>query len=523
VFDIRSSLASVRKRFVDTFSSRSNTSGNLGTATDGSRWTAINGIIQVISGKARATSTPTSSSAGSDYPLAVVDMPTENNTIKIKNTENGASAAIWVQSSTDWWMIGVESVFNVIPGPTTYTSGSSNYTATTPNYTASIITYTASTPTYTIGPTTYTSGPTGYSSGGLEYSSAISAYSEGPTTYTDGGSTWTSTTPYTTSQNYTSSLLYTTSVPYTTATSNFLSSTAYNAGATPYTSNKTYNAAAATYNSTPGNIFQDGAFYNRTVNYTRSGSTANARFTSSASFTVAKFYARNASTFTSVIPSWTSAATYNAGAVPYTSNNYWATSTNYTSGAPNYTSDQGTWNSATSYTSATFYTKFDAYTSGLPTYTSALSYTEATPYTSAIDYSGSTAYSSTLSYTQGDQVYSSSSLYTSATPYTSQIQPDTYVTQSILKIRKSVSDAIFTMSSAIVSTSQTIKSILINTDGEVITAKAYSDANLVNQIGEDLVYTATGAVITTMYGISVSPSAYEQSDIIGSEVTIERS
>ena len=126
-------------------------------------------------------------------------------------------------------------------------------------------------------------------------------------------------------------------------------------------------------------------------------------------------------------------------------------------------------------------------------------------------------------YTEGDQTYTSSSIYNSATPYTSQVQPDTYVTESILKIRKSVSDAIFTMSSAIVSTSQTIKSILVNTDGEVITAKAYSDANLVNQIGEDLVYTATGATITTMYGISVSPSAYEQSDIIGTEVTIERS
>jgi hypothetical protein len=42
-----------------------------------------------------------------------------------------------------------------------------------------------------------------------------------------------------------------------------------------------------------------------------------------------------------------------------------------------------------------------------------------------------------------------------------------------------------------------------------ITTKVYSD-KLVTQIGSDLVYTATGASVSTIYGIVLSPSSYNQ-------------
>jgi hypothetical protein len=63
---------------------------------------------------------------------------------------------------------------------------------------------------------------------------------------------------------------------------------------------------------------------------------------------------------------------------------------------------------------------------------------------------------------------------------------------------------------------------LVSTSGNQITARAFSDTNLVTQIGSDLVYTATGATINTTYGISISPTQYAQSDTIGASVNIER-
>jgi hypothetical protein len=74
----------------------------------------------------------------------------------------------------------------------------------------------------------------------------------------------------------------------------------------------------------------------------------------------------------------------------------------------------------------------------------------------------------------------------------------------------------------LVSTASTIKSILVQTFGNEITARAYSDENLVTQIGSDLVYTATGAVVNAKYGISLSLAEYDQSAIIGTEVVIDK-
>jgi hypothetical protein len=71
------------------------------------------------------------------------------------------------------------------------------------------------------------------------------------------------------------------------------------------------------------------------------------------------------------------------------------------------------------------------------------------------------------------------------------------------------------------STTQTIKSILVQTSGNQITAKAFSDVVPVTQIGDDLIYNATGVIINTRYGISISKAEYSN-DEIASSVKIER-
>ena len=59
------------------------------------------------------------------------------------------------------------------------------------------------------------------------------------------------------------------------------------------------------------------------------------------------------------------------------------------------------------------------------------------------------------------------------------------------------------------------QSMRITTSGSQITAKAYSDAAQVTQIGTDWVYTPTGASLTTSYGIVVTPTNYSQGSTIG--------
>lgn len=48
-----------------------------------------------------------------------------------------------------------------------------------------------------------------------------------------------------------------------------------------------------------------------------------------------------------------------------------------------------------------------------------------------------------------------------------------------------------------------------------VTAKAYSDTDMISQVGNSLVYNATGVVINTNYGIIASPSSYNEDKSIG--------
>ena len=449
MLDIRSSLASIRKRFIDTFSSRSNTTGSLGKATDGSQWTAINGTLEVVSGKAKATTIPTEASAGSDYPMAVVKMPTANNTIKVADTLQGSAAALWVQSSTDWWMVDVESTFNTIPGNAVYGAVGSNYGAVGSNYGVvgsnygidgtnygvTSYNYTATGSNYGVDGTNY--GVTGTNYGlvlGANYSTNSSYY---VFNYVTGynlnyGTTKNSSSNY--GRNYgATGTNYSVYAPANPVNRSYKAITSY--GATGYNVSTTYGTS---YNFVSNPIYTS-YYYSTVTGYVLVG------------------------------------YSYYYGA---TGNNYGGVGNNYGPVGTNYGS-----------------------TYSFPTYGAVGNNYGAV---------GSNYGSVGTNYGSVGTNYGQTS--TNAT---------TYAYAQYLKIRQSSASVVSTITSALISATQTISSIAVQVSGNTITAKAYSD-NFVTQIGSDLVHTATGAVVTTQFGISVSPSAYQQSDIIGSSVEITR-
>jgi len=89
-----------RKIFKDTFD-RGNTTGNLGSASDGSLWSAIRGTFTVSTNKA------VSVDAANSYPAATVDMNTQNASISIKGSTQGSTAALWVTDSGNWFGVGI--------------------------------------------------------------------------------------------------------------------------------------------------------------------------------------------------------------------------------------------------------------------------------------------------------------------------------------------------------------------------------------------------------------------------------
>ncbi len=316
--------ASVRKRFYDNFAGRSNTTGSLGTATDGSSWDAINGTIQVTTGAATATTTPSGGGAGTTYPMATITLPVQDNVISLADTNEGSSVALWVQSSSDWWMVGVEGVQE-----------------TNTNY--------ASAQTYTYA-----------FAQNINYSSTTNYY--GVTNYYGGSSTSYGTTNTSWYQGW--------------------------------------------YRPAPGSF-------------------------------VSGYYRLNGG----------------------------------------YTSYSGT------------------------------------------SYYGATSYYTAIGYTQ---TYGPYYQYTVGGAYYTYAAGSTTTYNEFLRIRQSVSSTVSTITSQLISTVSSIKSLKIFTSGNQITARAYSDTNFVTQVGSDLVHTATGATISTKYGIAVSPSAYNQSAIIGTSIDISR-
>lgn len=425
----------VRKRFVDVFSSRSDTTGSLGDASDGSKWTNISGTIEVKSGVAKSTTTPISSSASTDYPLATVTMPTENNTITIKDTNEGSSVALWVQSSSDWWMVDIDSTFNTIPGNSNYGATGSNYGIVGTNYGVVGSNYSATGSNYGAVGTNYSGVGSNYSAVGSNYSAVGSNYGAVGNNY---GATGT---------NYGA-----------TGTNAYNKSTTYSLDVTTYKT--TYNVSYSAYAPTNPLNKSYKAVYGSTQNVYRA---------------------------------YSSNATYGGGTTTYgaTGSNYGAVGTNYGATGSNYGAT-GTNYGATG-------TNYGATGSNYGVV--------GTNY-------GATG--SNYGFAGSNYGFASSNYGVTGT------NPVTYAYAEYLRVRKSVSSVVSSVTSALISTTQTIKSLSVSTSGNQITAKAYSDPNLVTQIGSDLVYTPTGVTITTQFGISISPSDYNQSAIIGSEVNITR-
>jgi hypothetical protein len=528
-----SSLSSVRKRFIDIFSSRSNTTGSLGTASDGSQWEAVSKVIEVQDGKAVANYVPQPSDDGSEYPIAVINMPTQNNIITLEDTDIGSGVALWVQTSADWWMVSVDSAYNTIPGATNYTSAPTTFTGQAA-YSSSTV-YTSSNEGFSSA-TQYSQGPVVYSLMPDVYSSGVPNYTAGETNYTSSidnfssGPVYSSSTPFSSAQNFTSAQTFSSVRPYSAGTNYTTGITAFSQ-ASSFTRTDTWNRWSP-YTSVLGNTFTSAAGFAWNVNsfwtraYTRSGSrwtraytqggnwTRSTNFFRPTGYSVANFWNLAQNYFVN----YTTTAGYGVtGSQPFTTpgpTTYTSAPRTYTAGTTLYTS------AAPNFTSQLFYTvQGGTFTSSL-VFSSTTPYTSITPYSSGTLYSAATNYFADVAYTMGS-TYSEGSVYTSNTSYTSNTEPDSFSYSAILRISQSLNDVVSEISSAIVSTTQTIKSILVQTSGNQITAKAFSDITPITQIGDTLTYDATGVIINTRYGISISKAEYSN-DEIASSVTIER-
>lgn len=116
-----------------------------------------------------------------------------------------------------------------------------------------------------------------------------------------------------------------------------------------------------------------------------------------------------------------------------------------------------------------------------------------------------------------------------ANVYCSTFGCDTYFQEcaatcypTYVRLIKSVANVVTEVTKITVgnTTSSLVNSLKLIVSGSQITAKAYSDSNLASQIGSDLVFTPTGATISTQYGIIVTPSVTNQGNSLD-DFTIE--
>jgi len=112
-------LTSVRERFFDNFTRPDQT--GLGTAIDGSSWTPVTSTLSISANSAVSPGNNT------NYPMATVDLPTSNVKMELKGTTQGSSAAIWVQSSNDWYLVGQDRTVSYYDYTYSYTATGTSY------------------------------------------------------------------------------------------------------------------------------------------------------------------------------------------------------------------------------------------------------------------------------------------------------------------------------------------------------------------------------------------------------------
>jgi hypothetical protein len=116
----------------------------------------------------------------------------------------------------------------------------------------------------------------------------------------------------------------------------------------------------------------------------------------------------------------------------------------------------------------------------------------------------------------------SSSTYTAPTFVCQSSSPKYYVYQTgtnyfypqSIRILQSVGNVVSQIASTQVGDNATINGLKAFISGTTITARTYSDTNMTSQVGGDLVYNATGATVTTEYGLVLTPSAYNQGNAV---------
>jgi hypothetical protein len=108
--------SSIRNKFADTFN-RTDTTGSLGTASDGSLWKALRGTWKVTSNKAQSTD------AANTYPAVSVVMPNKATSISIQGPVSGSGALIWVTDANNWWAVDLYQSTYSTPNYTTNYNG----------------------------------------------------------------------------------------------------------------------------------------------------------------------------------------------------------------------------------------------------------------------------------------------------------------------------------------------------------------------------------------------------------------
>lgn len=539
-------------KFEDTFN-RPNTTNGLGVSSGGKLWEVVSGLINVENNKAVSTP-PTNPAVGSDYSISTIEAQSEDSIITLSDTNSGSSLALWVQTSADWWMVSVDSTFNTIPGAVNYTSGTPLvYSSSGPSFTSSNQftsangTFTASSPSFTQGANLFTAGPNNFTAGANNFTAGPTSFTQGAFSST-AGTQWTSVQGFTPvnfavqgpgfsgfvqafqpglEPNYTSGPGGFVALPSTftqgrtwTSNTNFTSSRTFTSASSPttFTGGPTTWTSNRTWTRTGPNTWSSNTTHTSSRPFSAGGGGTN--FTASPT----TFSNQVPFTFTSAFASvWSSASGGFFSALNYTSGPPTPMSAGF---SPAFT--PGSWSSGTFWASAGFSTTAGTvFTTAGGDFSSSTAFTSSTPFSSATPFSSSTPFTSSQTFTSSlvftaGNAFTSALAYTSNNTFTSAKDPDTFAFASYVRIRKSVNNVVSTVSSSLVSTSATIKSILVQTLGNQITVKPYSDTNLVTQIGDDLVYTATGAVITPKYGISISTAEYDQSAIIGTEIVIDK-